>query len=118
MRERILEQLERYREQSRGLVAAVAAFADARLAYESALDALEDARARAVAEGLEGRNEVQRRAELLEKTRKEEEAVRSARAVFRVAEANLEMARVTERLEREALRALVALAGAGEEVGA
>ena len=114
MRDAIMEQLERYREQARALVAAVAALADARLAYEAALDALEDARARAVLEGLEGRNEAQRRAELLERTRAEEEGLRSARAVYRVAEANLDMARYTERLEREALRALEAVAGVEE----
>ncbi len=114
MRDAVLEQLERYREQVRALTAAIAAHADARLAYEAALDALEDARARAIAEGLQGRNEAQRRAELLERTRPEEEGVRSARAVLRVAEANLEMARAAERVEREALRALYALAGAGE----
>ena len=113
MNDAVLEQLERYREQVRALTAALAAHADARLAYEAALDALEDARARVVAEGLEGRNELQRRAELLERTRAEEEGVRSARAVLRVAEANLEMARAAERVEREALRALVALAGEG-----
>jgi len=114
MRDAVLEQLERYREQVRAFIAAIAAHAEARLAYEAALDALEDARARAVREGLQGRNEDQRRAELLERTRPEEERVRSARMVLRVAEANLEMTRAVERVEREALRALYALAGAGE----
>lgn len=114
MREEIMNQLERCREQSRALTAALAAHADARLAYEAALDALEEARARVIREGLEGRNEQARQAELLEKCRPEEEAVRSARAVFRVAEANLEMARTAERLERETLQTLRALLG--EEV--
>lgn len=105
------ETLDALRQRAQTLIAAIAAHAEARLAYEAALDALEDARARAVREGLEGRNEQARQAELLEKTREEEEAVRSARAVYRVAEANLEMARVAWSLEKEALRALAALLG-------
>ncbi|MFM9421388.1 hypothetical protein ACKLNZ_12000 [Thermus scotoductus] len=105
------ETLEAMRQRAQTLIAAIAAHAEAKLAYEAALDALEDARARAVREGLEGRNEQARQAELLEKTREEEEALRSARAVYRVAEANLEMARVAWALEKEALRALEALVG-------
>ncbi len=105
------ETLEAMRQRAQTLIAAIAAHAEAKLAYEAALDALEDARARAIREGLEGRNEQARQAELLEKTRQEEEAVRSARAVYRVTEANLEMARVAWALEKEALRALEALVG-------
>ncbi|WP_234555275.1 hypothetical protein [Thermus caliditerrae] len=113
------ETLDALRQRAQTLIAAIAAHAEARLAYEAALDALEDARARVVREGRkvratpvnEGRNEQARQAELLEKTREEEEAVRSARAVYRVAEANLEMARVAWSLEKEALRALAALMG-------
>ncbi|TFU14530.1 hypothetical protein [Thermus tengchongensis] len=105
------ETLDALRQRAQTLIAAIAAHAEARLAYEAALDALEDARARAIREGLEGRNEQARQAELLEKTREEEEAVRSARAVYRVAEANLEMARVAWALEKEALRVLAALVG-------
>ncbi|WP_038043870.1 hypothetical protein [Thermus tengchongensis] len=105
------ETLDALRQRAQTLIAAIAAHAEARLAYEAALDALEDARARAVREGLEGRNEQARQAELLEKTREEEEAVRSARALYRVAEANLEMARVAWSLEKEALRALAVLVG-------
>ncbi|WP_245606161.1 hypothetical protein [Thermus amyloliquefaciens] len=37
--------------------------------------------------------------------------MRSARAVYRVAEANLEMARVAWAVEKETLRALTALVG-------
>lgn len=105
------ETLEAMRQRAQTLIAAIAAHAEAKLAYEAALDALEDARARAIREGLEGRNEQARQAELLEKTRQEEEAVRSARAVYRVTEANLEMARVAWSLEKEVLRALTALLG-------
>uniref|UniRef100_A0A7C5VGX2 Uncharacterized protein n=1 Tax=Thermus caliditerrae TaxID=1330700 RepID=A0A7C5VGX2_9DEIN len=108
------EYLESLQEKTRVLAAAIAAHAEARLAYEAALDALEDARARAIREGLEGRNEQARQAELLEKTRQEEEAVRSARAVYRVAEANLEMARVAWAAARESLRALAALGEAAD----
>lgn len=108
---RLEEVLEALRERSQNLIAAIAAHADARLGYEAALDALEDARARAIREGLEGRNEQARQAELLEKTQEEENAVRSARAVYRVTEANLEMARVAWSLEKEVLRALTALLG-------
>ncbi len=103
------EALEALGDRARALVAAVAAHAEARLALEAAQDDLEEARARAVRKGLEGRDGAQRQAELLERTRGEEEACRSARGVYRVAEANLEMARVAWALEREALRALAAL---------
>ena len=109
LRERLEEALDSLRDRARGLIAAIAAHAEARLAYEAALDDLEDARARAVREGLQGRNEQARQAELLEKTREQEEALRAARGVYRVAEANLEMARVAWEVEREALQALVAL---------
>lgn len=101
--------LEAFRDRTRALIAAVAAHAEARLALEAALDDLEDARARIIREGLEGLDEAERRAELLEKTREQEEAYRSARSVYRVAEANLEMARAAWALEKEALRALAAL---------
>ena len=111
LRERLEEALDSLRDRARGLIAAIAAHAEARLAYEAALDDLEDARARAVREGLQGRNEQARQAELLEKTREQEEALRAARAVYRVAEANLEMARVAWAVEREAIRALTALLG-------
>ncbi|AEV17299.1 hypothetical protein TCCBUS3UF1_p20 (plasmid) [Thermus sp. CCB_US3_UF1] len=107
---RLEEVLAALRERGRSLIAAVAAHAEARLAYEAALDALEDARARAIREGLEGRNEQARQAELLERTREQEEAARSARAVLRVAEANLEMARVAWAVEKETLKALASLA--------
>lgn len=100
---------ETLRQRAQALIAAIAAHAEAKLAYEEALDALEDARAKAILEGLEGKNEAQRQAELLEKTREQEEALRSARAILRVAEANLEMARAAWALEKEALRALAAL---------
>lgn len=106
--------LEAFRDRTRALIAAIAAHAEARLALEAALDDLEDARARIIREGLEGLDEAERRAALLEKTREQEEAYRSARSVYRVAEANLEMARVTWNLEREALRALAALLREGE----
>lgn len=108
---RLEEVLEALRERSQNLIAAIAAHADARLGYEAALDALEDARARAIREGLEGRNEQARQAELLEKTREQEAALRSARAIYRITEANLEMARVAWSLEKEVLRALTALLG-------
>ncbi len=109
LKARVEETLEALRDRARALIAAVAAHAEARLALEAAQDDLEDARARIIREGLEGRNEAQRQAELLEKTREQEEAYRSARSVYRVAEANLEMARVAWALEKEALRALAAL---------
>ncbi|RTH26024.1 hypothetical protein [Thermus scotoductus] len=105
------EVLEALRERSQNLIAAIAAYTEAKIDYEAALDRLEDAKAKAIREGLEGRNEQARQAELLEKTRQEEEAVRSARAVYRVTEANLEMARVAWSLEKEVLRALTALLG-------
>ncbi|BDG17786.1 hypothetical protein [Thermus brockianus] len=108
---RLEEVLEALRERSQNLIAAIAAHAEARLGYEAALDALEDARARAIREGLEGRNEQARQAELLEKTREQEAALRSARAIYRITEANLEMARVAWSLEKEVLRALTALLG-------
>ncbi|MFN3347289.1 MAG: hypothetical protein ACK42E_05740 [Candidatus Bipolaricaulaceae bacterium] len=109
LKARVDEVLEALRDRARALIAAIAAHAEARLALEAAQDDLEDARARAIREGLEGRNEAQRQAELLEKTREQEEAYRSARSVYRVAEANLEMARVAWAVEKEALRALAAL---------
>jgi len=109
LKARVEEALEAFRDRARALIAAIAAHAEARLALEAAQDDLEDARARVVREGLEGRNEAQRQAELLERTREQEEAYRSARSVYRVAEANLEMARVAWALEKEALRALAAL---------
>ncbi len=109
LKARVEEALEALRDRARALIAAVAAHAEARLALEAAQDDLEDARARVIREGLEGRNEAQRQAELLERTREQEEAYRSARSVYRVAEANLEMARVAWALEKEALRALAAL---------
>lgn len=109
LKARVEETLEALRDRARALIAAIAAHAEARLALEAAQDDLEDARARAIREGLEGKNEAQRQAELLEKTREQEEAYRSARSVYRVAEANLEMARVAWALEKEALRALAAL---------
>ncbi|MGC9019543.1 MAG: hypothetical protein ACP5LJ_07630 [Candidatus Bipolaricaulaceae bacterium] len=113
LRARVEEALEALRDRARALIAAIAAHAEARLALEAAQDDLEDARARAIREGLEGRNEAQRQAELLERTREQEEALRGARSVYRVAEANLEMARVAWAVEREALRALTALLGEG-----
>jgi len=103
------EVLEALRDRARALIAAIAAHAEARLALEAAQDDLEDARARAVREGLEGLDEAERRAALLEKTREQEEAYRSARSVYRVAEANLEMARIAYSVEKEALRVLTAL---------
>ncbi|BDG22755.1 hypothetical protein [Thermus thermophilus] len=109
LKARVEETLEALRDRARALIAAVAAHAEARLALEAAQDDLEDARAKAIREGLEGKNEAQRQAELLERTRNQEEAYRSARSVYRVAEANLEMARVAWALEKEALRALAAL---------
>lgn len=111
LKARVDEVLEALRDRARALIAAIAAHAEARLALEAAQDDLEDARARAIREGLEGRNEAQRQAELLERTREQEEALRGARSVYRVAEANLEMARVAWAVEREALRALTALLG-------
>jgi hypothetical protein len=114
VRPRLEEALQALRDRARGLIAAIAAHAEARLAYEAALDDLEDARARAIREGLEGRNEQARQAELLEKTREAEERARTARAVYRVAEANLEMARVAWAVEKEALRALTALLEEGQ----
>ena len=113
LRARVEEAMEALRDRARGLIAAIAAHAEARLAYEAALDDLEDARARAIREGLEGRNERERQAELLQKTREAEERARTARAVYRVAEANLEMARVAWAVEKEALRVLTALLGEG-----
>jgi hypothetical protein len=113
VRPRLEEALQALRDRARGLIAAIAAHAEARLAYEAALDDVEDARARAIREGLEGRNEQARQAELLEKTREAEERARTARAVYRVAEANLEMARVAWAVEKETLRALTALLGEG-----
>ncbi|MEN2981315.1 MAG: hypothetical protein ABDH20_01505 [Thermus sp.] len=119
MKEEIAKRLEEVltamQERGRNLIAATAAHAEARLAYEAALDTLEDARARAIREGLEGKNEQARQAELLERTRAQEEAFRSARAVLRVAEANLEMARVAWQTEREALKALASLLRGGTE---
>ncbi|MBW6396031.1 hypothetical protein KZX47_12975 [Thermus sp. SYSU G05001] len=109
LKARVEEVLEALRDRARALIAAIAAHAEARLALEAAQDDLEDARARAIREGLEGKNEAQRQAELLEKAREQEEAYRSARSVYRVAEANLEMARVAWAVEKEALRALTAL---------
>lgn len=109
MVDRMEEILNALRDRSQNLIAAIAAYADARLAYEAALDTLEDARAKAIREGLEGRDEQARQAELLEKTRDQEDAVRRARAIYRVAEAHLEMARVAWSLEKEVLRALTAL---------
>lgn len=109
LKARVDEVLEALRDRARALIAAIAAHAEARLALEAAQDDLEDARARIIREGLEGRNEAQRQAELLEKAREQEEAYRSARSVYRVAEANLEMARVAWAVEKEALRALTAL---------
>jgi len=105
--------LEALRGRAHSLIAAIAAHAEARLAYEAALDALADARARAVREGVGDRTE------LLERTRREEEKVRSARAVLRVAEANLEMARVAWETEKELLKALASApgGGSGEEGG-
>ncbi|UZX16817.1 hypothetical protein KQ693_12780 (plasmid) [Thermus sp. PS18] len=111
LRARVEEALEALRDRARALIAAIAAHAEARLALEAAQDDLEDARARAIREGLEGKNETQRQAELLERTREQEEALRGARSVYRVAEANLEMARVAWAVEKEALRALTALLG-------
>lgn len=113
LRARLEEAMEALRDRARGLIAAIAAHAEARLAYEAALDDLEDARARAIREGLEGRNEQARQAELLEKTREAEERARTARGVYRVAEANLEMARVAWAVEKETLRTLTALLGEG-----
>lgn len=92
--------LEALRDRTRALIVAIAAHAEARLALEAARDDLEDARARAIREGLEGLDEAERRAELLEKTREQEEAYRSARSVYRVAEANLEKG--LEKLREEA----------------
>lgn len=109
LKARVEEVLEALRDRARALIAAIAAHAEARLALEAAQDDLEDARARIIREGLEGKNEAQRQAELLEKAREQEEAYRSARSVYRVAEANLEMARVAWAVEKEALRALTAL---------
>ncbi|GAB5601497.1 hypothetical protein FJNA_00210 [Thermus sp. FJN-A] len=109
LKARVEEALEALRDRARALIAAIAAHAEARLALEAAQDDLEDARAKAIREGLEGRNEAQRQAELLERTREQEEAYRSARSVYRVAEANLEMARVAWAVEKEALRALAAI---------
>ncbi|BDG30285.1 hypothetical protein [Thermus thermophilus] len=109
LKARVEETLEALRDRARALIAAIAAHAEARLALEAAQDDLEDARAKAIREGLEGKNEAQRQAELLERTRNQEEAYRSARSLYRMAEAGLEMARVAWALEKEALRALAAL---------
>lgn len=106
--------LEALRDRTRALIVAIAAHAEARLALEAARDDLEDARARAIREGLEGLDEAERRAELLEKVREQEEAYRSARSLYRMAEAGLEMARAAWALEKEALRALAALLREGE----
>lgn len=95
---------EALRQRAQMLIAAIAAYAEAKLAYEAALDSLKDARARILREGLEEQDKEVLEAQLLEKTREEEEAMRSARAVLRVAEANLEMARVTYNLEMEVAR--------------
>lgn len=67
LKARVEETLEALRDRARALIAAVAAHAEARLALEAAQDDLEDARARIIREGLEGRNEAQRQAELLER---------------------------------------------------
>ncbi|WP_420525739.1 hypothetical protein, partial [Klebsiella pneumoniae] len=66
LKARVDEVLEALRDRARALIAAIAAHAEARLALEAAQDDLEDARARAIREGLEGKNEAQRQAELLE----------------------------------------------------
>jgi|GEM_PF-429201 len=114
LRAQVENTLEALRDRARALIAAIAAHAEARLALEAARDDLEDARARIIREGLEGLDEAERRAELLEKTREQEEAYRSARSLYRMAEAGLEMARAAWALEKEALRALAALLREGE----
>lgn len=113
MRNEIQQQLATYREATQRLLAAVMAHAEARMAYETALDVLEEARNRAILNGLEGKNEQMRQAALAQLCQEQEQALRSARLVLRVAEANLKAAEVMERLEREALRSLQALAGVG-----
>lgn len=113
MRSEILKQIETYRAVTRRLLAAVMAHAEARMAYESALDALEQARNQAILNGLEGKNEQTRNAALAQLCQEQEQALQSARLTYRVAEANLKAAEVVERLEREALRSLQALAAVG-----
>lgn len=114
MRNEVLKH-ETYRESARRLLAAVMAHAEARMAYEAALDVLEEARNQAILNGLEGRNEQARNAALAQLCQEQEQALRSARLTYRVAEANLKAAEVVERLEREALRSLQALAAEGVE---
>lgn len=116
MRNEALQQLATYREAVQRLMAAVMAQTDNRMAYENALDVLEDARNRAILNSLEGKNEQVRTAALAQLCQEEEQALRRARLSLRVAEANLKAAEVVKRLEREALRTLQALAAV--EVGA
>jgi hypothetical protein len=102
--------MKQYQEAVKELEAAIVAHAHARLELDEALAELEAARARAVLEGLEGKNETARKAELAAKTEKEEHRVRTARRALIETEARLELAKVRERHQR-----IAALAAAGIE---
>jgi len=79
------------------LVAAINHYWEARLRYEKAMDDLKDAQNAAIRDGLQGRNAEAREAELAHKCRTEEDEVRQARNALRVAEKDLEIAKLRYR---------------------
>lgn len=83
---------------------AIDAHLKALLEYEAALDALEDAKTRAILNGLEGRNETERKARLAELVKDEEERVRAARTALRIAESRLKKTKANVQLALEAIR--------------
>lgn len=95
-----MKQLSTYQKAVEDLERAVVAHAQARIELDEALAGLEAARARAILEGLAGKNETQRKAELAARTEKEEYRVHVAKRALLEVEARLELARLRERYER------------------
>lgn len=106
------EQVERYKDVSARLLVALQAQSSAKAASDSARDAYDDKRRELIASGaaftgLQGRATAEEKdAQLCRLLVVELRAVRAARDALRLAETELEAARVVERAERETLRSI------------
>lgn len=109
------DQVTNYRQVSERLLRAIAGQNAARAAYDAARDAHEDRRRNLLLDGVPGMPErcpaEVREAAMARALEPQSAALRAARDRLRAADAELESARVQERVEREALRSLQVLSG-------
>lgn len=102
-----MQQVKTYQQASKRLLAAVQLHSEAKAASDRARDAYEDARRELVVRGMQFKERAsaeEKEAVLCNALRVELLSVRAARNALRLAEIELEAARIVERSERETLR--------------